>query len=330
MKRLLITGISGFVGGHLVTYLANHTSEFEIHGISRSKPAWDFVPSVPELQDGHHFHQADLLDITSVKSLLEEIEPEYIIHMAAQSSVAESWKTPVFSFMNNTNIFLNIIDTVQQNDNGARVLSIGSAEQYGIVSAENLPLTETTPQHPANPYAVARVAQEQLAKIYAEGYGLDICCTRSFNHCGPGQSDRFVMSAIARQFARIAHGFQDPVIHIGNGSIVRDFLDVHDVVAAYVLLLLNGKRGEVYNVCSGTGRTIKEIVTRLADLKGVTVGVHEEQAQIRPIDNPCIIGSNDKIRRDLGWKPAISFEQSLASISDYWDYRVQQELASGK
>jgi GDP-4-dehydro-6-deoxy-D-mannose reductase len=330
MKRLLITGISGFVGGHLVTYLANHTSEFEIHGISRSKPAWDFVPSAPELQDDHHFHQADLLDIPSIKSLLEEIEPEYIIHMAAQSSVAESWKTPVFSFMNNTNIFLNIIDTVRQNDNGARVLSIGSSEQYGIVAAENLPLTETTPQHPANPYAVARVAQEQLAKIYAEGYGLDICCTRSFNHCGPGQSDRFVVSAIARQFARIAHGLQDPVIHIGNGSIVRDFVDVHDVAAAYALLLLKGKRGEVYNVCSGTGRTIGEIVTLLEDLKGVNVGVREEQAQIRPIDNPRIIGSNEKIRCDLGWEPVIPFEQSLASIFDYWDHRISRELSSGK
>ncbi|MDD1702847.1 MAG: GDP-mannose 4,6-dehydratase [Methanoregula sp.] len=330
MKRLLITGISGFVGGHIVAYLANHTNEFEIHGISRSKPAWDFVPSGSGLLNGHHFHQADLLDIPRIKSLLEEIEPEYILHMAAQSSVAESWKTPVFSFMNNTNIFLNIIDTVRQNDNGARVLSIGSSEQYGVVSAADLPLTEDTPQHPANPYAVARVAQEQLAKIYADGYGLDICCTRSFNHCGPGQTDRFVVSAIAKQFVKIAHGLQEPVIHIGNGSIVRDFVDVHDVVAAYTLLLLKGKRGEVYNICSGTGRTIDEIVTLLAKLKGMKVEVHQEQAQIRPIDNPRIIGSNMKIRRDLGWKPEIPFEQSLLSLYDYWDSRINREQSEKK
>ncbi|MDD4484916.1 MAG: GDP-mannose 4,6-dehydratase, partial [Methanoregula sp.] len=303
MKRLLITGISGFVGGHIVSYLANHKNEFEIHGISRSKPAWDFVPSAPGILNGHHFHQADLLDIPRIKSLLEEIQPEYILHMAAQSSVAESWKTPVFSFMNNTNIFLNIIDTVRQNDNGARVLSIGSSEQYGVVSAADLPLTEESPQHPANPYAVARVAQEQLAKIYADGYGLDICCTRSFNHCGPGQSDRFVVSAIVKQFVKIAHGLQEPVIHIGNGTIVRDFVDVHDVVAAYTLLLLKGKRGEVYNICSGKGRTIDEIVTLLAEIKDLKVRVHQEQTEIRPLDNPRIIGSNQKIRRDLGWKP---------------------------
>ncbi|MFA6363935.1 GDP-mannose 4,6-dehydratase [Methanoregula sp.] len=330
MKRLLITGISGFVGGHIVSYLANHKNEFEIHGISRSKPAWDFISPASGLFNCHHFHQADLLDIPRIKSLLEEIQPEYILHMAAQSSVAESWKTPVFSFMNNTNIFLNIIDTVRQNDNGARVLSIGSSEQYGVVSAADLPLTEESPQHPANPYAVARVAQEQLAKIYADGYGLDICCTRSFNHCGPGQSDRFVVSAIAKQFVKIAHGLQEPVIHIGNGSIVRDFVDVHDVIAAYEILISNGKRGEVYNVCSGTGHTIGEIVTLLAELKGMKVGVHQELAEIRPIDNPRIIGSNQKIRRDLGWKPVIPFEQSLLSLYDYWDHRISQELLLGK
>jgi len=329
MKRLLITGISGFVGGHIVSYLANHKNEFEIHGISRSKPAWDFVPSAPGILNGHHFHQADLLDIPRIKSLLEEIQPEYILHMAAQSSVAESWKTPVFSFMNNTNIFLNIIDTVRQNDNGARVLSIGSSEQYGVVSAADLPLTEESPQHPANPYAVARVAQEQLAKIYADGYGLDICCTRSFNHCGPGQSDRFVVSAIVKQFVKIAHDLQEPVIHIGNGTIVRDFVDVHDVVAAYTLLLLKGKRGEVYNICSGKGRTIDEIVTLLAEIKDLKVSVHQEQTEIRPLDNPRIIGSNQKIRRDLGWKPVIPFEQSLLSLYDYWDHRISQELSQG-
>lgn len=325
MKKLLISGISGFVGGHLVDYLVKHYPDLEIHGISRSVPAWDFVNVGPEYLKQCHFHTMDLLDTPKIKSLLEETQPDYIIHMAAQSSVAESWKTPVFSFMNNTNIFLNIIDTVRLNDNGARVLSIGSSEQYGIVSEQDLPLTEETLQHPANPYAVARVAQEQLARIYAEGYGLDICCTRSFNHTGTGQSDRFVVSSIVKQFVMIAHGLQEPVIHIGNGSIVRDFIDVRDVVVAYDILLQKGNRGEVYNVCSGIGRTIAEIVRIVADLKGIPVQVHEEQSQIRPIDNPRIIGKNSKISRELGWEPKISFEQSLESLYDYWDRRIKRE-----
>jgi len=324
MKKILITGISGFVGGHIVHFLSERQHNLEIHGISRSKPAWDFVNITSELLNGHHFHQADLNDIPKIKSIIEKIQPDYILHLAAQSSVAESWKTPVFSFMNNTNIFLNIIDAVRLNDNGARVLSVGSSEQYGIVSENDLPLSEDKPQCPANPYAVSRVAQEQLAKIYATGYGLDICCTRSFNHCGPGQTDRFVVSAIVKQFVMIAQGRQEPVIHIGNGAIVRDFVDVHDVVVAYHLLLTQGKRGEVYNICSGQGRSIYDIVTLLSTMFDIRVQVHEEQAQIRPIDNPRIIGSYQKILKDFGWKPTIPFEQSLRSMYEYWDKHIEQ------
>jgi len=324
MKKILITGISGFVGGHIVHFLAEHHNNLEIHGISRSKPAWDFVNIPSELLNGHHFHQADLNDIPKIKSIIEEIQPDYILHLAAQSSVAESWKTPVFSFMNNTNIFLNIIDTVRLNDNGARVLSVGSSEQYGIVSENDLPLSEDKPQCPANPYAVARVAQEHLARVYATGYGLDICCTRSFNHCGPGQTDRFVLSAIVKQFVKIAHGAQEPIIHIGNGAIVRDFVDVHDVVGAYSLLLTQGKRGEVYNICSGQGRSIHDIVTLLSTLFDIRVQVHQEQSRIRPIDNPRIIGSYKKILNEFGWKPTIPFEQSMRSMYEYWDRHIEQ------
>jgi GDP-4-dehydro-6-deoxy-D-mannose reductase len=326
MKKILVTGISGFVGGHFVHYLNTHYKEFEIHGVSRSKPSWDFVPGAPELLNGHHFHQIDLMVIPRIKTVIEEVQPDYILHLAAQSSVAESWKTPVSSFMNNTNIFLNIIDTVRQNDNGARVLSIGSSEQYGIVSEADLPLRETSPQCPANPYAVARVAQEQLARIYAEGYGLDICCTRSFNHCGPGQDERFVVSSIVRQFVRISHGMQEPVINIGNGAIVRDFIDVHDVVTAYLTLLLHGKRGDVYNICSGQGLAIRDIVTMLSDILGVPVEINQQGSQIRPIDNPRIIGSNEKMQREMNWKPEISFRETLKSMVFYWEQRFHHEM----
>jgi GDP-4-dehydro-6-deoxy-D-mannose reductase len=326
MKKILITGISGFVGGHFVHYLTNQNNDLEIHGISRSKPAWDFVSTPTELLDGHYFHQADLNDIPKIKTLIEEIQPEYVLHLAAQSSVAESWKTPVFSFMNNTNIFLNIIDTIRLNDNAAKVLSIGSSEQYGIVSEKDLPITEDRPQCPENPYAVARVAQEHLARIYAKGFDLDICCTRSFNHCGPGQTDRFVVSAIVKQFVRIEHGIQKPVIHIGNGMIVRDFVDVHDVVEAYYMLLTKGIKGEVYNICSGKGRAIRDIVAILSEMLNIHVETLQEKSQIRPIDNPRIIGSYQKIQKEIGWEPTISFEQSLLSMYQYWDKRIQEEM----
>ena len=321
MKKILITGISGFVGGHFVHYLSTHHHNVEIHGISRSKPSWDFINGPEHLLN--NFHQADLNDIPKIKSLIGEIQPEYIVHLAAQSSVAESWKSPVLSFMNNTNIFLNIIDTVRLNDNAARVLSVGSSEQYGIVCEKDLPITEARPQCPENPYAVARVAQEHLARIYAKGYGLDICCTRSFNHCGPGQTDRFVVSAIVKQFVKVAHGIQKPVIHIGNGTIVRDFVDVRDVVEAYYLLLTRGAKGEVFNVCSGQGRAIQDIVTLLSEMLSIRVKTIQEQSRIRPIDNPRIVGSYQKIQQNLGWKPTIPFEESLMSMYKYWDQKIE-------
>jgi GDP-4-dehydro-6-deoxy-D-mannose reductase len=322
MKKILITGISGFVGGHFVHYLLSQKGEFEIHGVSRSIPSWDFVPSKQEFLRSHYFHKADLMDIPKISSLIKEIQPEYILHLAAQSSVAESWKTPVSSFLNNTNIFLNIIDTVRLNDNAARVLSVGSSEQYGIVSEKDLPLRETAPQQPANPYAVARVAQEQLARIYAEGYGLDICCTRSFNHCGPGQDERFVISSIVKQFVLIERGLQKPVIHLGNGAIVRDFVDVRDVVRAYYLLLKCGRRGETYNICSGYGRSIMDIVIKLSRALDIQVDISQEQSQIRPIDNPRIVGNNEKIASELHWSPAIHFEETLQSMTDCWKQRL--------
>jgi GDP-4-dehydro-6-deoxy-D-mannose reductase len=325
MKKVLITGVSGFVGGYFVHYIASHYDTLEIHGISRSMPAWDFVNVSSELFNDHHFYIADLNDIPKLKSLIEKIQPDYILHLAAQSSVAESWISPVDSFMNNTNIFLNIIDTVRLNDNAARVLSVGSSEQYGIVSEADLPLKEESPQRPANPYAVARVAQEQLARIYAEGYGIDICCTRSFNHCGAGQSDRFVVSRIVKQFVQISRGTQDPVIHIGNGSIIRDFIDVHDVVIAYNILLTKGKRGDVYNICSGTGRTIRSIVLELSEIFNIPVEIREEQSQIRPMDNPRIIGSSAKMQKEFGWRPTVSFEETLRTMHSCWDQRLLHE-----
>lgn len=325
MKKVLITGVSGFVGGYFVHHLANHDNSMEIFGISRSKPSWDFVHVNPELLENHHFYLADLNNIPKLKGIIQKIQPDYILHLAAQSSVAESWVSPVDSFMNNTNIFLNIIDTVRLNDNGARVLSVGSSEQYGIVAEADLPLKEESPQHPANPYAVARVAQEQLARIYAEGYGIDICCTRSFNHCGPGQNERFVVSGIVKQFVLISNGMQEPVIHIGNGSIIRDFVDVRDVVNAYALLLMNGKRGDVYNICSGTGRTIRSIVQDLSEILKIPVKISEEQSHIRPVDNPRIVGSNEKMRKEFGWQPSVRFEDTLRSMCDCWKQRLAHE-----
>jgi GDP-4-dehydro-6-deoxy-D-mannose reductase len=263
------------------------------------------------------------MDIPLTRSLIRDIQPDYAIHLAAQSSVAESWESPISSFLNNTNIFLNIIDSIRLECPHCKVLSIGSSEQYGVVADCDLPLVESAKQNPSNPYAVARLSQEYLAKMYADGYHLDVCCTRSFNHCGPGQHEKFVVSGIVKQCAEIALGKKEPVVRIGDGSIVRDFLDIHDVVRAYTLLLEKGGPGEIYNVCSGRGRTIRSIVETLNVMYGLSAAVEEDPSWFRPIDNPKIIGNYSKLKKAVGWTPEVGFEESVRSMFHYWCTRLR-------
>jgi len=304
MKKILITGISGFVGEYYSQFLQNTTKDSIIHGVSRSKPRWD------------------LLDTIKINQIIEEVHPDYILHLAAFSSVAESWKTPLTSFLNNTNAFLNIIEAVRIQEINCKVLSVGSSEEYGIVKETDLPLPEKYPISPANPYAVARVAQEYLAQIYVSGYNLNICCTRSFNHIGPGQKDHFVVSSIAKQFADIALHNNDPVIKIGAGSITRDFIDIDDVVLAYDAIFRQGIVGETYNVCSGNGYKISDIVHFLSELTGIPVKIEQQKDLFRSVDNPILIGSYKKLQDHTGWKPHIPIQESLKKVYNYWYERL--------
>ncbi|PKL58798.1 MAG: GDP-mannose 4,6-dehydratase [Methanomicrobiales archaeon HGW-Methanomicrobiales-5] len=318
MKSILITGISGFVGGHFTRFIVNKKPDYVIHGLSRSKPAWDFIENRDHLLDAITFHQCDLLDSKKINAIIGRIQPDYILHLASFSSVSQSWKEPLASFLNNTNAFLNIVEAVRIQSLNTKILSVGSSEEYGIVNESDLPLTEKKYVAPANPYAVARVSEEHLAQIYAKGYHLDICCTRSFNHIGPGQSDQFVVSSIAKQFAEIAHNRKKSVIKIGAGSIIRDFIDIEDVIRAYDAILEKGVTGEVYNVCSGKGHSILDIVNALSELTHIPVVVEQNQTLLRPIDNPVLIGSYDKLQKTTGWKPDCPIEKSLEKIHTYW------------
>lgn len=318
MKSILITGISGFVGGHFIQYLLRKKTGYTIHGVSRSKPMWDFIKDPESNLCSITFHPCDLLDSAKINTIIEEIQPDFILHLASFSSVAQSWKDPLVSFLNNTNAFLNIVEAVRIQELNSKILSIGSSEEYGIVNASDLPLTEKKQVNPANPYAVARVSEEYLARIYAKGYHLNICCTRSFNHIGPGQSDQFVVSSIAKQFADIGINHKKPIIKIGAGSIIRDFVDIDDVILAYDAILDKGVPGEVYNVCSGRGNSILDIVGCLSRLTQIPVKIEQKKDLLRPIDNPALIGSYEKLHHETGWEPACSIEQSLEKIYNYW------------
>ncbi|MFH1594696.1 MAG: GDP-mannose 4,6-dehydratase [Candidatus Omnitrophota bacterium] len=317
--RYLITGISGFVGGHYLEYLARERPDSHIVGTDTLGLNVEFLKR--SFREKIVFCQGSLLDKDWVLGLIEKHKPDYIINLASYSSVAYSWKAPAECFINNTNIFLNIIDAVHKLNINVKVLSVGSSEEYGAVDPRDLPLREEAPLNPVSPYAVARVSQEQLSRVYSKGYGIPIVCTRSFNHIGPRQADIFVVSSFAKQIVEAKKGRRSKII-AGDLEIIRDFIDVRDVVWAYDLLLEKGKKGEIYNVCSEDGHKLSDIIMMLQKEAGMDLPVERDPNLIRPKDNPVIIGSSEKLRKDTGFKREYHLHQSLKDMLRYWQDNI--------
>lgn len=312
-KRFLITGFSGFVGRHFLHYLYEKEEEMDIMGIDIQKPAFNFSLYSDRLDI--QFLEVNLLDGVKLKSVLNQFKPQYILHLASFSSVAFSWRYPEESFVNNTNIFLNLTSALKELNLPCRILSIGSSEEYGDVSVKDLPLKEEMRLQPISPYAVARVSQEMLSKVFVDSYHLDIVLTRSFNHIGPWQDERFVVPSFIRRILDIKkNGEVKGIIEAGDTTIVRDFVDVRDVVNAYYMLLMNGTPGEIYNVCSGNQITLSDIIDQIAEIVGIEVTTRVNPDFLRPNDNCVIVGSHDKITKELGWKPQITREQTLRDM----------------
>ena len=316
MKKYLITGYSGFVSRHFLEYLDKNETYTSVKGLDVQKPEF--------LQDSYKnirvdFEEVNLLDQDHIESIIFNFQPDYIVHLASYSSVAFSWKEPILSFRNNMNIYLNLLESVRKLNQPARILSIGSSEEYGNVDEKSMPLTEEHIPRPVSPYAVARVSQEMISKVYVDGYGLDIIMTRSFNHIGPFQRDTFVISSFAKQLVEIKKsGKNSGELVTGDTSIVRDFTDVRDVVVAYDLLLKKGKPGEIYNVCSGKGTSLNDVIGIMAKILDLTIHTRVNEKLVRPSDNRIIIGSNERIKKDIGWDISISLERSLSDSIDYW------------
>ena len=312
--KYLITGCFGFVGTYLVRAIRARSPEAAIVAVDRRPRPADF-PDVTAT------HVLDLLDLDALAAVLAREQPDRLVHLASFSSVAFSWREPTVSFTNNTNIFLNALECVRRHSPHTRVLSVGSSEEYGRVAAGDVPLRETQPLRPLSPYAVARVAQEHLGDVYVRGYGVDVVATRSFNHLGAGQSDQFVASGLCKQFAEVAKG-KRPHVAVGTTSVVRDFLDVRDVVVAYDELLARGAKGDVYNICSGRGTSIAGVIELLQAATGLRPPIVVDQALVRPVENEIVIGSHDKLTAAVGWTPTFSLEQSLRAVYDDWLARV--------
>lgn len=309
MKKLLITGAAGFVAGYFTEFLKENKIEYDILGL-------DIIDNYTCDYPGYKYKKINLCDRQLIKEVIENFKPDYLLHLASISSVSHSWNYPVESFVNNTNIFLNIIESVRELKLPTRILSIGSSEEYGNYPLDKMPLKEEYELKPCNPYSVARVSQEMLSKLYADNYGLNIIMTRSFNHIGPRQNDKFVIPSFVKQLLN-AKNTGTLRIDVGNIEIVRDFLDVRDVVEAYHKILTEGKIREIYNVCSGNGIKLKEIINIVAEQLNITPEIYIDKTRIRPTDNLIIIGNNTKLKSELNWQPKHSLAQTLKDMISY-------------
>lgn len=308
--KILITGISGFVAGHFLDFLYNNRIDCEVLGLSRETPALDYARYSDRIIVNHK--RLNLIDKTALYSVVSGFYPDYVLHLASFSSVSFSWKNPTDSFKNNSNIFLNLIDVIRAVNPSCRVLSVGSSEEYGDVPKEDLPIRENQPLAPISPYAVARVSQELMSRVYAKAFDMNIIMTRSFNHIGPRQDARFVVPSFIKRIMNVKKsGKTTGVIETGDISIIRDFVDVRDVVRAYWMLLNWGIPGEIYNICSGNALKLSEIIDMIADEIGVNITTKVNVDFVRPNDNKEIVGSAYKLESELGWKCEWDIRETL-------------------
>lgn len=316
--HVLITGATGFVGSHLRHYFLEHT-DWQLTGT-----AFPDQPPAPNNPREQCYH-LDLCDRKGIETLLHDIRPDAIIHLAAQSHVPTAYKDPWETLKNNILGEVNLLESCVTLDLKPRFLAIGSGEEYGRASAEELPLREDHPLHPENPYSVSKVTQDVLGYQYFISYNIPVICVRPFNHVGPGQSTRFVLPAFAHQVAQIERGLQENILRVGNLEPARDFTDVRDVVRAYHLALLQGTPGEAYNVSSSTARTIQSLVNRLLEMARVPISLEIDPERYRPADVPIVYGSAEKLRRATGWEPQIPFEQTVRDVLEEWREKVKEE-----
>uniref|UniRef100_A0A832MKM5 SDR family oxidoreductase n=1 Tax=Eiseniibacteriota bacterium TaxID=2212470 RepID=A0A832MKM5_UNCEI len=317
MRRVLVTGVTGFAGSHLVDYMLTR-NDCEIFGIHRWRSRTE---NVEHFQDRITMLECDLRDATSTRDTLEKVRPDWIFHLAAQSFVPTSWLAPTESLTTNVLAQVNIFEAVRHIGLKCRIQLACSSEEYGMVHADEVPIKETNPLRPLSPYAVSKVAQDLLGYQYWMSWQVDAVRTRGFNHEGPRRGPVFVASDFAKQIADIEKGRKPPVLHVGNLEAKRDFTDVRDMVRAYWLALEKCAPGEVYNICSGTAWTIRQVLDHLLSLTRVKIEVRQDPARLRPSDVPILLGDNSKFVAATGWQPTIPFERTLADMLEHWRAR---------
>lgn len=317
--NILITGITGFAGSHLAEYLLKQ-KRHKVFGTYRWRSRME---NIGDIKNKITLFECDLKDASSTLEVISKTKPSMIFHLAAQSYVPMSWTAPAETLSTNILCEVNIFEAVRNLKLINCLIHIaGSSEEYGMVLPHETPIKESNPLRPLSPYGVSKVTQDLLGYQYFKSYGLKIVRTRAFNHTGPRRGDVFVTSNFSKQIVEIEKGKRKPVIYVGNLDAVRDFTDVRDVVRAYYLSLEKGKPGEVYNVCSGEGYKIKEMLNILISLSNNKIETKTDPYRLRPSDVELLVGDPTKIRKAVGWKPEIPFKQTLEDLLDYWRQRA--------
>jgi len=314
--KALITGISGFVGSHLAEYLLE--KQFEVFGTIRWRSRLDNIQGI---LDRIKLIETDIRDAHSVDRVISESKPDYIFHLAAQSFVPTSWHSPQETINTNVSGTINVLEAVRHHKIDPVIHIAGSSEEYGLVYENEIPITEKNPLRPMSPYGVSKVAEDMLGFQYNKTYGMKIVITRAFNHTGPRRGDVFVTSTFAKQIAEIEKG-KASVIKVGNLEAKRDFTDVRDIVRAYLLAVEKGTPGEVYNICSGMPRKIKDVLDLLISFSDKKIAVVVDPSRLRPSDVPILKGDCSKFMAKTGWKPEIKFEKTMKDLLNYWRERV--------
>jgi GDP-4-dehydro-6-deoxy-D-mannose reductase len=302
--RALVTGASGFVGRYLVDALRREGAE---------------VVACGGPNDRGGTARFDLGAPETIRAAVEAAKPTVVFHLAAQTFVPDSFASPLGVYQTNTIGTALLAQAVREYAGSAgvmpRILYTSSAEVYGRRRPEELPASEDLDLRPATPYAASKAAAEAILLAESRSLGLDVVVARAFNHIGPGQDERFAVAAFAAQLARIAAGAA-PVLLVGNIETARDFLDVRDVVAAYVALARDGERGEIYNVCSGNAIKMRDVLRELVSIAHVPVEIREDPSRMRPSDVPVFVGSAEKLHARTGWRPSVSLARSLRDVYD--------------
>lgn len=305
MKRLLVTGLDGFVGQHVKQAVEN----------SRDKRFRLVVPG----------GAIELTDPKTIEKAVKDTQPDCVLHLAAQSFIPASVKDPRATYEVNFFGTLNLLETLKACGFRGRMLYVGSADVYGVVRDEDLPIVESHPLRPRTPYGVSKAAAELLCYQWTQDQGFDIVMTRPFNHIGPGQAEQFVVPDFAKQITEIKLGRRKPEIKVGAIDVTRDFTDVRDVVQAYLALMERGVTGEAYNVCSGKEHSVREVLNELIRLAEVKCEIVEDRARLRVAERKRNRGSFDKLEKCTGWKPRIALTDSLRDVLVYWDKKLVTE-----